>query len=225
MIAWLIDTLIQAALLLLVFFVFQADGALGTVEVVFFSVSLFVIFWVYYPIFEGLWKGRTPGKRAQRLRVVRTDGHPAGFAPIMVRNLVRIVDVFLLPFVAVICIVVTRRAQRLGDLAAGTMVVREQPAVAPQPLDLGGRRRPLLQGFDIAHLSEREYDLIRSFLARRDTLTPEARAQLANQLAEALLQRVGGWQGRGGLSDEEVLEAVATSYRDRFANGPPRRPS
>lgn len=68
-------------------------------------------------------------------------------------------------------------------------------------------------------MSEREYDVIRSFLARRETLALEARAELASKLAATMLERLGRKEGKAGLSDEEVLEAVARSYRDRFARG------
>jgi hypothetical protein len=203
---------------------FLSDGVTGTGETVVVSLLVFVILWVYYPLFEGLWQGRTPGKRAQRLRVVRTDGQPAGFAAIIVRNLIRIVDVSLLPFVAVISMLVTRRAQRLGDLAAGTMVIREHQMEAPQPLDLSGAAAQRLPGLDIARLSEREYGVIRSFLARRETLAPEARAELATKLATTVLERLGGTHGQAGLDDEAFLETVARSYRDRFAKGGLRPP-
>lgn len=223
MIAWLLDTLIQLAVLIPLILGFSADGVAGTYELVVLLVLLFAILWLYYPMFEWLWGGRTPGKRAQRLRVVRTDGQPAGFAPIMVRNLLRIVEVILFPFVAVICMLVTRRAQRLGDLAAGTMVIRERTTHAPQALDLVGGSDELLAGLDTSRLTEREYGLIRSFLARRETLDPQARAQLAGRLVASVQKRVVGVDAT--LGDEPLLEAVAKSYRARFSRGRLRPPS
>jgi uncharacterized RDD family membrane protein YckC len=217
MIAWLVDTLIQSVVLVPLSIGFLADGVAGTAELVILSIIAFGILWLYYPLFEWLWGGRTPGKRAQRLRVVRTDGQPAGFPPIMVRNLVRIVEVLLLPFLAVISMIVTRRAQRLGDLAAGTMVVRERPMPAPQPLDLGRGEARRVPGLDTSRLTEREYGLIRSFLSRRETLDPEARAQLARRLVDSVRQHVVAGGADAGLGDEGLLEAVAQSYRDRFS--------
>lgn len=224
MIAWLLDTLIQLAVLIPLILGFSADGVAGTYELVVLLVLLFAILWLYYPLFEWLWGGRTPGKRAQRLRVVRTDGQPAGFAPIMVRNLLRIVEVILFPFIAVICMLVTRRGQRLGDLAAGTMVIRERSIHAPQALDLvGGSDELLPGGLDTSRLTEREYGLIRSFLARRETLDPQARAQLAGRLAASVQEHVVGVDA--ALGDEPLLEAVAQSYRARFSRGRLRPPS
>ena len=123
-IALFIDVLIQLAVVLGILSAVGA-GDMSSVEIVVISLVLFAIIWGYYPVFEFFLHGRTPGKATQRLRVVRTDGQPAGGAAILVRNLIRILDVFLFPFLAVISMIVTARAQRLGDLAAGTMVVRE----------------------------------------------------------------------------------------------------
>ena len=212
LIAWFIDTVIQLAILVPILLGVGAGDLSGSVELVVLSLVVFLIVWGYYPIFELSWQGRTPGKRAQRIRVVRTDGQPAGAAAIMVRNLIRIVDVFLFPFLAVISMIVSTRAQRLGDLAAGTMVVREGRLTAPRSLTLPDRSD--LPTVDATGLSEREYDVIRSFLGRRSSLDPPARLRLAAQLASTLRGRIGSLPE--GLEDEATLEAVAQSYRQRF---------
>ena len=215
MIASLIDSSIQLAIAVPIVLGIGAGNLSGSVELVVLSLILFLLFWGYYPIFELIWQGQTPGKRAQRLRVIRTDGQPAGGAAIMVRNLIRILDVFLLPFLAVISMIVTARAQRLGDLAAGTLVVREARFTAPR--SVASATRPDLPAVDATGLSERDYDVIRSFLARRGSLDPTARWQLAAQLASAIRGRVGSLPD--GLADETLLEAVAQSYRQRFESG------
>ena len=212
MIAWLIDSLIQSAILIPILIGVGTGDISSMVEIVVIYAVLFLIVWAYYPLFEFFGQGRTPGKRAQRLRVVRTDGQPAGGAAILVRNLIRIVDVMLLPFLAVISMLVTSRAQRLGDLAAGTMVIREGRLVAPETIALpGGSSLPAV---DATGLSEREYDVIRSFLSRRASLEPSARQRIAGQLAASVRGRVGSVPE--GLSDEAMLEAVSQSYRGRF---------
>jgi uncharacterized RDD family membrane protein YckC len=215
MIAWIIDSLIQLAIAVPILLGIGVGDLSGSVELVVLSLILFLLFWGYYPIFELSWHGQTPGKRAQRLRVIRTDGQPAGGAAIMVRNLIRILDVFLLPFLAVISMIVTTRAQRLGDLAAGTLVVREARFAAPR--SVVSASRPDLPAVDATGLSERDYDVIRSFLARRGSLDATARWRLATQLASAIRGRVGSLPD--GLADETMLEAVAQSYRQRFENG------
>jgi uncharacterized RDD family membrane protein YckC len=215
MIAWLLDSLIQLVIVVPIVIGVGVGELSSSVELVVISVVLFLILWGYYPLFEFFGQGRTPGKRAQRLRVVRTDRQPAGGAAILVRNLIRIVDVFLLPFLAVISMVVTARAQRLGDLAAGTMVVREGRLSAPEVVAFPARSD--LPTVDATGLSEREYDVIRSFLSRRPSLESSPRQRLAAQLASSIRGRVGSVPP--GLPDEEMLEAVAQSYRRRFQSG------
>jgi uncharacterized RDD family membrane protein YckC len=218
MIAWLIDSLIQLAVVLPIVLGVGAGNLAEGPELVVVSLVIFLIVWGYYPIFEVLWQGRTPGKRAQRIRVIRTDGQPAGGAAILVRNLIRILDVILLPFLAVISMLITSRAQRLGDLAAGTMVVREPRFSEPETVRLPNRAD--LPVVDATGLSEREYDVIRSFLARRSSLDSTARWRLAAQLAASVRGRVGSLPD--GVPDEAMLEAVAQSYRRRFEGGATR---
>jgi uncharacterized RDD family membrane protein YckC len=218
MIAWLIDSLIQLAVVLPIVLGVGAGNLAEGPELVVISLVIFLMVWGYYPIFEVLWQGRTPGKRAQRIRVIRTDGQPANGAAILVRNLIRILDVILLPFLAVISMLVTSRAQRLGDLAAGTMVVREPRFSEPETVRLPNRAD--LPVVDATGLSEREYDVIRSFLARRSSLDPTARWRLSAQLAASVRGRVGSLPD--GVPDEAMLEAVAQSYRRRFEGGATR---
>jgi uncharacterized RDD family membrane protein YckC len=90
----------------------------------------FLVFWGYFALFEIVWQGRTPGKRAGRLRVIRESGQPIGAGESIVRNLVRIVD-FLPVFygVGLITMFINKDSRRLGDFAAGTIVVRESEEV------------------------------------------------------------------------------------------------
>ena len=85
----------------------------------------FLLFWGYFAVFELVWNGQTPGKRVARTQVIRSDGSAVGFLGVAVRNLVRIVD--FLPggyLVDLVTMLLNRRARRLGDFAAGTLVVR-----------------------------------------------------------------------------------------------------
>ena len=214
-IALIVDTLIQVVILLPVLFVLLADGIGGTGEAIAISILLFIVLWLYYPAFELLRRGQTPGKRWQGIRVVRTSGQPAGLASVAVRNLVRIVEVMMLPFLALIAIVVTPRSQRLGDLAAGTMVVRERKLPAPSVLTL---RAPGAgsAALDTSRLSAHDYTVLRTFLSRRSSLDPKAREQLAARLAERVRVQLEERPGGGSLSNEQLIEAVAQSYRARF---------
>src|SRR5438045_2929261 len=99
-------------------------------------ISLFLIFAGYFILFEWLWNGQTPGKRWLKLRVIRDDGRPLTLWKAIARNLLRIADAaprFVLPVysVGLIVIFLSGRDQRLGDMFAGTVVVRERADEAP----------------------------------------------------------------------------------------------
>ena len=149
-------------------------------------LAQFALLWGYYVLFEGLMDGQTPGKRIHHLRVVREGGFSVTFGVSAVRNLVRIVDMQPVAFylVGLGSILLTKRGQRLGDLVAGTIVVREALRVAPavpQPASLeDSGAAPALQ----TALSEDEYRVLARFLERSATLDPLRGAVLAGQLAE-----------------------------------------
>lgn len=215
-IALIVDTLIQTLLLLPVVVVSIAADVSGPFGSVVLIVLVFVVLWLYYPAFEWAWRGQTPGKRFQHIRVVRTDGQPASLAPIVVRNLIRIVDVMALPFLALISMFITKRSQRLGDLAAGTMVVHERALRAPTFLDVRPSGDPTLQSLDTSGLNERDYTVMRAFLERRHSLDLKARQELAHRIATRIRERAGEPSGDHPFTDEQVIEAAASSYRARF---------
>jgi hypothetical protein len=101
-----------------------------------YALIAFGFLWGYYIFFETLWDGQTPGKRRARLRVIRSDGLPIGFAEAAIRNLVRMVD-FLPAYygVGVVAMFVDGRSRRLGDLAAGTLVVRDKGMITLESLE------------------------------------------------------------------------------------------
>lgn len=229
-IALMVDTLIQLVVLVPVTVGFLLDGLSGTPETVAFALVVFGVVWGYYPLFEWLRGGQTPGKRMQGIRVVQVSGEPAGFAPVMVRNLIRIVEVYALPFIALVAMFVSARGQRLGDFAAGTMVVRERrmplPSTMLPPPDTGA---PAL---DTSRLTEAEYTLLRSFLGRRNNLDPAARQQLAASLASMVRRQLGELPvTHANLADETLIQAAVRSYRARYAtrvgdaSAPSRDPS
>jgi hypothetical protein len=133
--------------------------------------------------------------------------------PVLVRNLIRILEEFAIPFAAIVSMLVTSNSQRLGDLAAGTIVIRERRLPAPTPLPALGGAFTL---FDTSRLGDREYEVVRAFLQRRASLTPDARAALAAQIAERIGPLVEGPAFPPG-EHERFLEAVTESYHARFA--------
>jgi uncharacterized RDD family membrane protein YckC len=88
---------------------------------------LFVLNWGYFVIFEMIWNGQSPGKRIAKLRVVRMDGSPIGFIESVIRNLIRFIDMIPSGYaVGIITMFLNRQSRRLGDLAAGTIVVKDR---------------------------------------------------------------------------------------------------
>ena len=212
--AALLDAVIQFGAVLIAGLVLAATQS-ETALVVNLVTGFLVIFG--YPIvLETATRGKTVGKMAARIRVVRTDGQPVTFPVVLVRNLLRLVDILPTAYaVGVVSILVTKHGQRLGDLAAGTVMVYDVPAPLPQQLHLGESpdRDRATRGMDPAGLTPQEYALVRSFLLRRYSLDPAARMRLATDLKARLNDRVGS--DAAGASPETFLEAVATAYRNR----------
>jgi len=190
------------------------EGWLAAVIII-FSVLLFYI--GYYLYFEMAWRGQSPGKRSSGLRVISVDGAGITFEQSAVRNILRIVDT-LPPFslAGVISAFCTRRQQRLGDLAAGTMVVkerlREMPEVLAEPVpELPPQvteevLRAVRAG--VRSVSRQEVETIRRFLERRFELAPEARTGFAARLAATIRQRFPGLPREQLTSPELFLEVV-----------------
>jgi hypothetical protein len=175
-------------------------------------------------LFETLASGRTPGKRWTGLRVVRLDGGPVTFTTSAVRNLLRLVDGLLGYAVGVVAILVSVRNQRLGDLAAGTLVVVERRAPergrergaafagAPSPAPRGPTPGELLT-WDISSVTADDLVTVRRFLERRPELTAEARARLARDFAHRLRPKVAG--APDDLHPETFLEHLAAAKAAR----------
>ena len=178
--------------------------------------ALLMILAGYYLLFEGLWEGQTPGKRMVGLQVVTELGQPITWRHVTIRTLFRIID--MLPFIGAPFILATTRSQRLGDLAAGTLVVRRHRAPEPNALELAPNRErdQLAESMDTSGVSDADYALVRSFLGRRASLTPAARTAVGARIAETLKARAG--MDGLGLDDEPFLEAVILSRR--LGSGP-----
>ncbi len=193
-IATLVDStlivLLQAAVFLLTFLVarqffdLSADSAsLSRISgwvIAGLGLVSFLFLWGYYIFFEMLWNGQSPGKRWTGLRVIRLDGRPITLTESVIRNLVRLVD-FLpsLYAVGVVIMFVDSRSRRLGDLAAGTLVVREGRSVTSldallreaDPVGQWALQVDDVGSLPLDRLSRVELDLIESFISRRNDFT------------------------------------------------------
>ena len=169
-------------------------------ELVFLLIAVFligqlVIEWGYFLFWETVANGRSPGKRLVGLRVVRDDGFPIGFRDALVRNLLRAVDV--LPWyytVGLVAMLVSAQGKRLGDVAAGTIVVRlDRPEPAP-PLELEPDAAEVAFRFSreqLARVGATELALLRQTLRRLDALAPQQRDVVLERAVTALVNRIG----------------------------------
>jgi uncharacterized RDD family membrane protein YckC len=166
--------------------------------------AVFVLYFGYFILFEWLAGGRTPGKRLIGLRVVRDGGFPLDFTAAVVRNVVRVLEVAL-GFYVVSAIVALLSAQnrRLGDMAAGTLVVRDARSEAMLPQSL----RETVDDPLVRDLGEPERELIRRYAARRPHLEPEAVPGVARSIADAVRPKLAASYDHVG--DDDLLMYLA----------------
>jgi uncharacterized RDD family membrane protein YckC len=158
-----------------------------------YLIGLFLVEWGYGCLFEGLWNGLTPGKRAFNLRVVKTEGYPIGFYEAILRNFLRVADILpLLYGVGFITTLCNRRMQRIGDLVAGTMVIREQRPFLRSELPTLQNVQPLPQSSfrNAFRPSERTLDVIDGLFRRSHELGPGRVDEIARILADPLARRL-----------------------------------
>ena len=218
LVSGLIDITLELILLIVVFFVGSiavvgTDDALAAVAALVGTVLVLVAF---PTAFETLTRGRSLGKLALGLRTVRDDAGPISFRHAFIRALIGVVEIWIFSGVpALICALVTSRGKRIGDVLAGTYVVRERfrfPGVRPALMP------PQLAGWaanaDIAPLPDGLALGVRQFLDRAPTLNPASRATLGTQLGTQVLAHVAP-APPPGHHPETVLAAVLAERRRR----------
>jgi uncharacterized RDD family membrane protein YckC len=243
-IAILVDSLILGAtFILLIFlaaFILPALNLLGRKSAswglgIFFLI-IFLVFWGYFALFEAFNSGRTPGKRAAKIRVIHQSGRGVNFAEALARNLVRIID-YMPGFygVGIAAMFMSRRSQRLGDMVAGTLVVREREVEAPMWGESTSRTltaaalaanspippphlRVALPAPALAKLTAADLEVLESFFSRRLDMDLATRRMLAERIASALCAK-SGLAMPAEVSVETFLEAVAHQFREQGRMG------
>lgn len=239
-VAVLLDHLIQAGF----YFVFILFGAivfgalanrinlLGKWVIAGFIALNFLLLWGYYTLFEAFWHGQTPGKHIMKLRVIKDSGRQITLFEAMSRNLLRIIDYLPAFYLAgVITMLCTKRNQRLGDLAAGTIVVHERSDEQPLLIERGTSIIPaqFASGYDplasvavaqdasslpadaVAKLGADDLLLIESFFARALDLSLPTRAEIAGRVAAQMAAKMNVSVPPG--NPERFLEAIAYAMR------------
>lgn len=176
MIDWTIRFLSSSILILLILFLPVANGA----KIALIFLILFTALWLYHVLFEVFWHGQTPGKKIMNIRTVQDNGSPMTFSTSLIRNLLRTIDTLPMFYVVGMGLILySPRAQRLGDLFSGSMVVylhQQNPLPRPKVLR---NLTPMQPPYPI---SREEEQAIISFADRFDKLSPTRQAELAEEL-------------------------------------------
>ena len=234
-VAQVIDLFILTIAILILAVGAVATGADGPTVSLFLVVGSFILINGYFLFFEGLWSGQTPGKRMARLRAVGDAGQPITFEQALTRNVVRNLD--FLPFgygIGLVALFANGRGKRLGDLAAGTVVVRERPSLSlPRLVKLAhstlatAQAPPVADGgavaTDAGYIRQRVIrdldpplrDFVTAYagrrtslgLAYRNTLAESARAGLSRVLPQVVAER-------GALAALDQLADYAVGVMD-----------
>jgi uncharacterized RDD family membrane protein YckC len=215
-IAGVADLIIQVVLLAILALLTRAATGPGGIAGVVYVLGAFVILLFYPILFELLGGGRTPGKRMSHLRVLRDSGSPVDLPASAIRNLMRLIDGPLLLYLpTVISIAVSKRNQRPGDMAAGTIVTREAPAGRSRSAVRGAGRVPDdgAERWETSAVTPQELAAVRRFLERRESLDRGARRELAVRLADGLRPKVSS--APEGLDAERFLEELERIKRSR----------
>ncbi|HEY6945523.1 MAG TPA: RDD family protein [Candidatus Acidoferrum sp.] len=178
-------------------------------------IFFFLLYFGYFAFFEIIWNGQTPGKRKAGIRVIKDSGRPLTVAESIARNLMRIVD--LLPgfyAIGIASALLTKENKRLGDLVAGSLVVREssfsdlKPVWQTAQAPTAGPLAPI--GAD--KLTLEESALIDSFLNRRSELDYDVRVRMADQIFQRLKPKLS-LPADNMLTVEKILETLAYERR------------
>lgn len=228
------DHAIQGLAIALIALAAMVLASFATIEALFASapkwvyavmiILLFLTFSGYFAFFEWLWSGQTPGKRWLKLRVIREDGRPITFWEAAVRNLLRSMDMMPAPFysIGLISVFATTRDQRVGDMVAGTVVVREREAEAPafsevfaSPVSDPALRRsfkPVEFTANLNSLTESEIQVVETFLRRRWDLGDVPRQWMAWRVALPILYKIRPTYDLEKFTYEGFLEELLHRY-------------
>ena len=204
--------LIDTSLLLLIVFIGSYVNArliseLGSVIGNWFAaiggIVVFALFWGYYMAFEIITNGQSPGKRLLGLRVMKVGGYPISFADSAIRNLVRVVD--FLPFcycIGLTTMLINGNWQRLGDLAAGTLVVKTSkkklrltdvfPRKVIPDINISPQQFLYVEWIQPDLITDTELSMIREYLARRSALSVPRKIKLAETIGSPIVEKMGG---------------------------------
>jgi len=227
--ALVLDTLVQAGLILILFLVLIGfntliglSGIQSRIQLFLadfigaaFFIVIFLLYSGYFIYYEGFKNGQTPGKYWMRIRVVREEGSPINLSNAIIRNLVRLIEAGLGSYsISIVLMIVTSKCKRLGDYAAGTIVVKERATgvitikndVVPERKAPSSLEASLVK--DIGILTRDEIDTVRRFVERRLELDLQAQENVARQIALPIMAKTGVNPPSGSFDYGDYLEEV-----------------
>jgi len=216
--ARLFDLFCQLVAIALLSVIFVLVPAVGASPALLSGLVLFMGLIVLPILTEVLWRGSSPGKAVFGLRVVNQDGSPELPRQAVVRGIVALVDLYLsLGSIALLTAMFSSNGQRSGDMSAGTVVIRSRSvgsATTPIAFHSPVGFEQYVASLDVGRLTDEDFSLIREFLLRVTEFTAPTRAELAQQLASATVEKIQH-QLPGQIDPEVWLVCVASAYQLR----------
>jgi uncharacterized RDD family membrane protein YckC len=185
------------------------------------NMIIFALSWGYYTFFEFISNGQSPGKRLLKIRVITEGGSSVSFAASVIRNLVRIVDFLpVLYGVGMIVMMLDTKWRRLGDIAAGTLVIKEHTELSPTqfgPYVATKTHFTYADRIQLDQVTARKLSLIREYLSRRHTLPATPQYELARAIAKPIAEKMG--------IDERIFPNYDTFLEEVFllVTSPPKK--
>lgn len=183
-------------------------------------LAVFVLQFAYFIVYEKLWQGQTPGKRLTGIRVVESTGQPVNWTSVIIRNLLRMVDAGFM-VVGVVFIIFDKNERRIGDMLAGTLVIRERPPALLSRNLVIESEIPASFSIDSGKIEPEEYQLLLDFLRRRRLMNPESRRALAKEMADHFRAKIisgSPANDQASESAENFLEKLYVSYNSMIGS-------
>lgn len=220
--ARVIDSIIQGLVLFAAVMLLALLGDMGGPSWVGVVIAMFVIFGTifgYPALFETFWSGKTPGKACFGIQVVTLEGGPISFRHAAIRSALGVVEIAASSgALAFLVVLLTRRNQRIGDVLAGTLVLRQRSGahdpVAMRFVPVEGTE-DFVATIDVSRLTAEEYQTVRSFLLRARDMTAVSRDEVATQLANQMVARLT-LNPPASMTPMQLLVGVAAAYQRRF---------
>ena len=202
----------------------QANFSYASAPLWLLAIALLISFFLftgYFAFFEVVWQGQTPGKRFIKIRVIRDDGRPIGLSQAAMRALLRPLDDLF--FIGVFFILLGKQEKRLGDWAAGTLVVQEQRGDRRFTLTISDPVKQLAIDLpklaDLSQLLPDDFAVVRAYLQRRRTMETRAKNDLSMNLARQLRTVIALETIPPNTTPDQFLEAVYEAYQQMAGRG------